>query len=138
MSEQCSHSQSHFPYGREELLRLRSEIVELQGLLKEEKSAEAKEKESTDASGESSDGHELRKTVEAQRAEVKGHHMFIRLWNERGDRNFHQEPDAETPVTTCQPSVSTTKERESQQSKGHSHSRKAKQHLTRHEVRFTF
>ncbi|XP_076014766.1 CDK5 regulatory subunit-associated protein 2 isoform X3 [Genypterus blacodes] len=85
-----------------ELLRLQSEMAELRGLLKEGQSAEAKEKESRDASGDSSDGREVRKTE--QRAEVI----------------------AEQSDAACN-------ERESQLSKGHSTSRKAKQHLTRYE-----
>ncbi|TWW66400.1 CDK5 regulatory subunit-associated protein 2 [Takifugu flavidus] len=50
---------------RETLLRLRRENAELRGLLKEQKSAECKEKESADASGDSSDGQaELRRSLE--------------------------------------------------------------------------
>lgn len=53
-----------FPF-RETLLRLRRENAELRGLLKEQKSTECKEKESADASGESSDGQaELRRSLE--------------------------------------------------------------------------
>ncbi|KAF7656265.1 hypothetical protein LDENG_00044490, partial [Lucifuga dentata] len=116
---------------KQELLKLRSEIVELRGLLKEEKSTEAKEKESTDASEDSSDGHELRKTVETQRDEAKGHCKVIQVLNEQGESISYEGSDAGTSVTTKQ-SVSTAKERESQQSKGHLYSRRAKQHATRH------
>ncbi|XP_061703679.1 CDK5 regulatory subunit-associated protein 2 isoform X1 [Syngnathoides biaculeatus] len=50
---------------REEVLRLTAENVQLRGLLKEQKSNECKEKESTDASGNSSDGQaELRRSRE--------------------------------------------------------------------------
>lgn len=50
---------------RETLLRLRRENAELRGLLKEQKSTECKEKESADASGDSSDGQaELRRSLE--------------------------------------------------------------------------
>lgn len=57
---------------REALRRLRSENAELRGLLKEQKSAECKEKESTDASssGNSSDGQaEPRRSAEALETE---------------------------------------------------------------------
>ncbi|XP_077441671.1 CDK5 regulatory subunit-associated protein 2 isoform X1 [Vanacampus margaritifer] len=50
---------------RDEVLRLTAENVQLQGLLKEQKSSECKEKESTDSSGNSSDGQaELRRSRE--------------------------------------------------------------------------
>lgn len=46
------------------LLRLRRENAKLCGLLKEQKSTECKEKESADASGDSSDGQaELRRSL---------------------------------------------------------------------------
>ncbi len=55
------------------LFRLKSENAELRGLLKEQKSTECKEKESTDASGNSSDGQaELRKSLETLQAKSKG------------------------------------------------------------------
>lgn len=55
-----------FPFHcRETLLRLRRENAKLRGLLKEQKSTECKEKESADASGDSSDGQaELRRSLE--------------------------------------------------------------------------
>nr|XP_019937556.1 PREDICTED: CDK5 regulatory subunit-associated protein 2 isoform X5 [Paralichthys olivaceus] len=61
---------------REKLHRLASENVEMRGLLKEQKSAECKEKESTDASGNSSDGQaELRQSMET---------LPIKVSNEKG------------------------------------------------------
>ncbi|XP_024155482.1 CDK5 regulatory subunit-associated protein 2 isoform X3 [Oryzias melastigma] len=61
-----SHSVSHL---REELLHLRSDNAKLRGLLKEHKSTESKEKESRDASGNSSDGPaDLRKSLETLEA----------------------------------------------------------------------
>ncbi|XP_061555293.1 CDK5 regulatory subunit-associated protein 2 isoform X3 [Phycodurus eques] len=57
---------------REEVVRLKAENVQLRGLLKEQKSSESKEKESTDASGNSSDGQaELRRSRETLRAQTK-------------------------------------------------------------------
>uniref|UniRef100_UPI003AAC0E90 CDK5 regulatory subunit-associated protein 2 n=1 Tax=Centroberyx gerrardi TaxID=166262 RepID=UPI003AAC0E90 len=117
---------------REELLRLRSENGELRGLLKEEKSTESKEKESTDTSGDSSDGQaELRKTVERLRAEAKGHYKVIRLLKEQLGRTSGDVSDGETHVTT-ELIVSMAQEMESQQTKGQSHSKSTKQHITRH------
>ncbi|XP_077353236.1 CDK5 regulatory subunit-associated protein 2 isoform X3 [Festucalex cinctus] len=50
---------------REEVLRLTAENAQLHGLLKEQKSSECKEKESTDSSGNSSDGQaDLRRSRE--------------------------------------------------------------------------
>ncbi|RVE65985.1 hypothetical protein OJAV_G00122060 [Oryzias javanicus] len=61
-----SHSVSHL---REELLHLRSDNTKLRGLLKEHKSTESKEKESREASGNSSDGPaDLRKSLETLEA----------------------------------------------------------------------
>ncbi|XP_073333749.1 CDK5 regulatory subunit-associated protein 2 isoform X4 [Pagrus major] len=77
---------------REVLFRLRSENAELRGLLKEQKSTECKEKESTDASGNTSDGQaELRKSVETLQVESKGHSKVSNLSKEVSD--------GETPVT---------------------------------------
>ncbi|XP_070780479.1 CDK5 regulatory subunit-associated protein 2 [Enoplosus armatus] len=109
---------------REELLRLRSENVELRGLLKEQKSTECKEKESTDASGNSSDGQaELRRSVETLQAESKGHSKVINLSKEVSD--------GETLVTT-ELIVSTTEWMEGPQTEDQSHSKSAKQHAARH------
>ncbi|XP_070845924.1 CDK5 regulatory subunit-associated protein 2 isoform X3 [Chaetodon trifascialis] len=105
---------------REMLLRLGSENAELRGLLKEQKSAECKEKESTDASGNSSDGQaEWRKSVEALKAETEGHAMGINPSKELSDE--------ETPLTT-ELIISTTGEMESPQS----HPNSAKLHVSRH------
>uniref|UniRef100_A0A8C7YDR1 CDK5 regulatory subunit-associated protein 2/Myomegalin coiled coil domain-containing protein n=1 Tax=Oryzias sinensis TaxID=183150 RepID=A0A8C7YDR1_9TELE len=67
-----SHSALHL---REELRHLRSENAKLRGLLKEHKSTESKEKESRDASGNSSDGPtDLRKSLETLEAlDCKSH-----------------------------------------------------------------
>ncbi|XP_029300550.1 LOW QUALITY PROTEIN: CDK5 regulatory subunit-associated protein 2 [Cottoperca gobio] len=117
---------------REELLRLRSENMELRGLLKEQTSTECKEKESTDASGNSSDGQaELRKSVETLQAESKGHCKVINLSKDKGERNSNDVWDGVTPVTT-ELSVSGTEGTESSQTKGQSHSKSAKQHVARH------
>ncbi|XP_019738154.1 CDK5 regulatory subunit-associated protein 2 isoform X3 [Hippocampus comes] len=57
---------------REEVRRLTAENVQLQGLLKEHTSSECKEKESTDASGNSSDGQaELRQSQELLQGQAK-------------------------------------------------------------------
>ncbi|XP_044030393.1 CDK5 regulatory subunit-associated protein 2 isoform X3 [Siniperca chuatsi] len=109
---------------RQELLRLRSENVELRGLLKEQQSTECKEKESTDASGNNSDGQaELRKSVETLQAESKGHSKVINLLKEVSD--------GETPVT-IELIVSTTEGTERPQTEDESHSKSAKQHAPRH------
>ncbi|XP_051268954.1 CDK5 regulatory subunit-associated protein 2 isoform X5 [Dicentrarchus labrax] len=109
---------------REELLRLRSENAELRGLLKEQKSTECKEKESTDASGNSSDGQaELRKSVETLQAESNHPSKVISLSKEVLDE--------ETPVTT-ELIVSTTGDIGSPQTKGQSHSKSTVQHVARH------
>ncbi|XP_035523390.1 CDK5 regulatory subunit-associated protein 2 [Morone saxatilis] len=109
---------------REELLRLRSENAELRGLLKEQKSTECKEKESTDASGNSSDGQaELRKSVETLQAESNRPSKVISLSKEVLDE--------EAPVTT-ELIVSTTGDIGSPQTKGQSHSKSTMQHVPRH------
>lgn len=54
------------------MLRLRRENAKLRGLLKEQKSTECKEKESADASGDSSDGQaELRRSLETLQTESR-------------------------------------------------------------------
>lgn len=79
-----------FLHYREVLLRLRSENAELRGLLKEQKSTECKEKESTDASGNSSDGQaELRKSVETLQVESKAHSQVSNLSEEVLDGETH-------------------------------------------------
>ncbi|XP_078127487.1 CDK5 regulatory subunit-associated protein 2 isoform X3 [Sander vitreus] len=116
---------------REELLRLRSENVKLQGLLKEQKSTECKEKESTDASGNSSDGQaELRRSVDTQ-AESKGHSKVLNPSKEKGEKNSNKVSDGDTPVNT-ELTVSTTEGMESPHTKGQLHSKSAKQHVVRH------
>ncbi|XP_049459390.1 CDK5 regulatory subunit-associated protein 2 isoform X2 [Epinephelus fuscoguttatus] len=119
---------------REELLKLRTENVELRGLLKEQKSTECKEKESTDTSGSSSDGQaELRKSAETLQADSKGHSKVINLSQEKGEKNSHELSDGESPVTT-ELIVSTTEGKESPKTKDQSHSKSAKQHVARHGV----
>ncbi|XP_061589722.1 CDK5 regulatory subunit-associated protein 2 isoform X1 [Cololabis saira] len=87
---------------REELLQLISENAELRGLLKEQKSAECKEKESTDVSGNTSDGQaELRRSLETLHAEAKDYSGVIRLLKERGEKKLSDVSDGETPVTTA-------------------------------------
>ncbi|XP_029920528.1 CDK5 regulatory subunit-associated protein 2 isoform X2 [Myripristis murdjan] len=120
------------PHLREELLRLRSENGELRGLLKEEKSAESKEKESADTSGDSSDGQiELRRTEERLRAEAKGHFKVTMLSKEQVRTNSGELSDGENHVTS-ELIVSMDKEMESQETKGQSHSKNTKQQITGH------
>ncbi|XP_034458289.1 CDK5 regulatory subunit-associated protein 2 isoform X14 [Hippoglossus hippoglossus] len=110
---------------REKLLRLTSENVALRGLLKEQKSAECKEKESTDASGNSSDGQaELRQSMET---------LLVEVSNEKGEKNSHEVPDGETPVTT-EVVVSTAggMERPKTKGPGQPHIQSGKQDVTRH------
>ncbi|XP_047200543.1 CDK5 regulatory subunit-associated protein 2 isoform X6 [Hippoglossus stenolepis] len=110
---------------REKLLRLTSENVALRGLLKEQKSAECKEKESTDASGNSSDGQaELRQSMET---------LLVEVSNEKGEKNSHEVPDGETPVTT-EVVVSTAggMERPKTKGPGQPHIESGKQDVTRH------
>ncbi|XP_054468052.1 CDK5 regulatory subunit-associated protein 2 isoform X2 [Anoplopoma fimbria] len=117
---------------REELHRLRSENVDLRGLLKEQKSTECKEKESTDASGNTSDGQaELRRSVETLQAESNAQSKAINLSKEKGEKNSMEVLDGETPVTT-ELIASTTEGMESPQSKGQSPSKSTKQHVARH------
>ncbi|XP_069025335.1 CDK5 regulatory subunit-associated protein 2 isoform X2 [Embiotoca jacksoni] len=119
---------------REELLRLRSENVELRGLLKEQKSTECKEKESTDASGNSSEGQaELRTSLETLNTGAKGASVVIKLSKERGEKKPNELSDGETPVTA----VSTVDELESPITKCTSHGKSAKQHFTRHRAGVT-
>ncbi|KAM6901049.1 CDK5 regulatory subunit-associated protein 2 [Lycodopsis pacificus] len=116
---------------RDELLRLRLENVELRGLLKEQKSTECKEKESTDASGNSSDGQaELKRSLETLQAESHGQPTVINLSKEKGEKTSVEVTDGESPVT-AEMIVSTTEGMESPQTKGQSHSKSTKQHVTR-------
>ncbi|XP_051794463.1 CDK5 regulatory subunit-associated protein 2 isoform X3 [Acanthochromis polyacanthus] len=114
---------------REELLRLRSENVELRGLLKEQKSKECKEKESTDASGNSSEGHaDLRTSVETLQAEDQGDSKVSKLLKERRGKKWNEVSDEKAPVTT----VSTADEMESPLSECQSNSKSGKQRVARH------
>ncbi|KAM9306675.1 CDK5 regulatory subunit-associated protein 2 isoform 3-T3 [Pholidichthys leucotaenia] len=117
---------------RDELLRLRSENAELRGLLKEQKSTECKEKESMDASGNSSEGQaELRKSLEMLQVEAKEHFEIIRLSKEKGQKTTNEVLDGKNPA----PVISTVdSDEESQIPKHHSYSRSTKQHVARHKA----
>ncbi|CAJ1070285.1 CDK5 regulatory subunit-associated protein 2 isoform X6 [Xyrichtys novacula] len=100
---------------REELLRLRSEITELRGLLKEQTSTESKERSSTDASENSSDGQaELRKT--------EGHFKFTTLEKQR---NSYKTSEGGSPVSSSEGS-------QSPQTKTQKHNKSPKQHVAKH------
>ncbi|KAM3600500.1 uncharacterized protein V6R79_024305 [Siganus canaliculatus] len=106
---------------RDALLRLRLENAELRGLLKEQKSSECKEKESTDASGNSSDGQaELRKSMETLQDECEGHSKIISL---------SKEMLGEEASVTSRPTASATEGLDSPQSKSQSHSKSALQNV---------
>ncbi|XP_026211663.1 CDK5 regulatory subunit-associated protein 2 isoform X3 [Anabas testudineus] len=116
---------------RDQLLKLRSENVELQGLLKEQKSTESKERESTDISGNSSDGQtELKQSVGKAQAESNGHSKLLREKQKR-TLNSKEVSDEEIPVTS-QLIVSTAAGMESPQTEDNTHSRSVKQHIARH------
>lgn len=107
--------------------------MELRGLLKEKKSTECKERESTDASGNSSDGQaELRQTVETLQAGAKGHSKVTKLCKDKGEKISNEVSDGEIPVT-MELIVSTTEELEHLQTKGQSHSQSAR-HVAKHGV----
>ncbi|XP_034565146.1 CDK5 regulatory subunit-associated protein 2 isoform X4 [Notolabrus celidotus] len=111
---------------REELLRLRAEIVELRGLLKEQKSTESKERASTDASGNSSDGQaELRKSMETLQAETEARSKLMSQPTEERERNSYNMPDGESPVSSSEGA-------QSPQTKGQTHNRSGKMHVTKH------
>ncbi|XP_068562793.1 CDK5 regulatory subunit-associated protein 2 isoform X3 [Cebidichthys violaceus] len=111
---------------REELLGLRSENAELRGLLKEQKSTECKEKESTDASGNSSDGQaDLKRSLETLQAESHGQPAVINLSKDKGEKASVEVTDGENPVSSAEGM-------ESPQTKGQSHSKSTKPHVTRH------
>ncbi|XP_068429681.1 CDK5 regulatory subunit-associated protein 2 isoform X3 [Clinocottus analis] len=113
---------------REELLRLRSENVKLRGLLKEQTSTECKEKASTDASGNSSDGQaDLKRSVETMEAESKGQTQIINPSKEKGEKNSMEVSDGEASVTT-ELIVSAAERMTSPLTKGQSNSRSTKQH----------
>uniref|UniRef100_UPI0037E92329 CDK5 regulatory subunit-associated protein 2 isoform X4 n=1 Tax=Semicossyphus pulcher TaxID=241346 RepID=UPI0037E92329 len=118
LTESGATSVSHL---REELLRLRSETVELRGLLKEQKSTESKERESRDGSGNSSDGQaELRKSSDAPQAESEGHSEDTNLSKEKKEKSSYEVSDGESSVGTAEGVGSQT------------HSKSAKQHVVRH------
>lgn len=124
---------SNISYYREELLRLRSENAQLQGLIKEQKSTECKEKESTDISGNSSDEQaELRNSLETLKAEANHNFKDIKLLKERAEKKSNDVSDGETPLT----SVSTADEMESPKHQCQSQGKRAKQLVTRHRVGF--
>ncbi|KAK2819336.1 hypothetical protein Q5P01_024897 [Channa striata] len=111
---------------REQLIRLKSENAELRGLLKEQKSTESKERASTDASGNSSDGQaELQQNVENVQSNDNS-----KLLKEKLDKTLTLNLREETPVPTDL-AVSTTDRVESPQSKGQSHSKSLK-HVVRY------
>lgn len=108
---------------RESLLRLRAENAQLHGLLKEQTSTEWKEKESADASGNSSDVQaDSRKAVDRSQSKVV---------------DPSKVSDMKTPVTTeltASSTVSSTEWEESLEMKGQSHRKRPKQHALRHGV----
>ncbi|KAM9841643.1 CDK5 regulatory subunit-associated protein 2 [Aulostomus maculatus] len=112
------------PQLREELCRLRLENVELRGLLKEQTSTECKEKESTDASGNNSDGQaELRQSMERLQTDAKSEAKVIVLSKDKGEKSSNVVSYGETPVT---------KElSETLQAKGQPQSKITKQHVAK-------
>lgn len=97
------------------------------GLLKEQKSTECKEKESVDASGNSSDGQtELRKSIESLPKVSQGQSKDISL---------SKASDYKPPVTS-ERMVSKTEEMENSPTTGTSHRESEKQHVARHGVSF--
>lgn len=110
----CKDANLIFPC-RETLLRLRRENAELRGLLKEQKSTECKEKESADASGDSSDGQaELRRSLETLQSDSQS--------------------GSSVSDGSSAPAVSSTDGMENLQIKNLSHRRNAKQHVAKHRV----
>lgn len=99
----------------------------LRGLLKEQTSTECKEKESTDASGNSSDGQaELKRSVETLQAELRGQSKVINLLRENEEKNSTEASDGGAPVTT-EMIVGATEGMKSQ-TKGPSSSKCTRQH----------
>lgn len=112
------------------MLRLRSENDELRGLLKEQKSSEYKEKESTDASGNSSEGQaELRKSLEALDTEDA---KVTKLSKKKGGKKWNEISDRESPITN----VSTADDEESPRTNCQPHSNSEKPHFSKHRVSF--
>lgn len=70
--------------------------------------------------------------METPQAESKGHSKGIKLSKEKGEKNSNEVSDEETLELI----VSTTEGTESPQTKGQSHSKSGKQHVTRHGVSF--
>lgn len=115
---------------------MRSENVELQGLLKEQKSTESKERESTNTSGNSSDGQtELTQSVEKAQTESKGHSKLLGEKGEKILKNTKEVSDEEIHVTT-RLIVSTAEGIESPQTEGQTHSGSVKHYIARHGVSF--
>lgn len=111
--------------------------MELQGLLKEQKSTECKEKESTDASGNSSDGQaELRQSLEALQDGAKGYSKVTRLSKDKREKISNKVPDGDIPVNM--ELMVNTEEEKSVQTKGQSYSKSAKQHVAKHGVSFYY
>ncbi|XP_028318007.1 CDK5 regulatory subunit-associated protein 2 isoform X2 [Gouania willdenowi] len=86
---------------REELLSLRSENAALRGLMKEQKSSMHKEKESADASGNSSEGQtEMRRSLETLFPQAKDTLMVAKqLKDNRDVKKSYEVPDGELPGT---------------------------------------
>ncbi|XP_029371082.1 CDK5 regulatory subunit-associated protein 2 isoform X2 [Echeneis naucrates] len=107
---------------RDKLLRLNAENMQLRGLLKEQKSTECKEKESTDASSNSSDGQaefwQSTKTQDVKMLKEEGH-------SEMSDRVTHG---------TKEVIVSTSEEKEDPQTKGQSQRKTGMQDVAKNGV----
>ncbi|XP_047228374.1 CDK5 regulatory subunit-associated protein 2 isoform X4 [Girardinichthys multiradiatus] len=113
---------------REELLRLRSENLKLWGLLKEQKSAESKEKESTNVSGNSSDGQaELRRSLETLQSEAEDRSMIVKLSKGNTEKSSNAS-HGETAVTK----ISTADGKRSPKPQSQPHHKTPKQQVTRH------
>uniref|UniRef100_A0A3Q2T0W1 CDK5 regulatory subunit-associated protein 2/Myomegalin coiled coil domain-containing protein n=1 Tax=Fundulus heteroclitus TaxID=8078 RepID=A0A3Q2T0W1_FUNHE len=113
---------------REELRRLRSENLKLWGLLKEQKSAECKEKESTDVSGNSSDGPaELRRSLETLQSESEDGSMVFKLSKETTEKSSSESHGETTPTNISAPDEKPSPKHQSQLD-----DEAPKQHVTRH------
>ncbi|XP_051534202.1 CDK5 regulatory subunit-associated protein 2-like isoform X2 [Myxocyprinus asiaticus] len=71
---------------RVQVAKLRSETLDLRGLLKEENTAESKE--NAESSGESDRDGDLQETVKTLRSEAKGYRKVIRLLKEQLQQNL--------------------------------------------------
>lgn len=96
--------------------------MQLRGLLKEQTSTEWKEKESADASGNSSDVQ-----AESKRAAGRSQSKVV---------DPSKVPDGKGPVAT-ELTASSTEWEESPETKGQSHRKRQKQHTVRHGVGWT-